>query len=612
MRAILALREEWRLALASGIAFLVGALASEYVVHRADGFTAIWPCNAVTFALLLVNGHSPLRRRAILIGAAIGSLSSSILIGQPWEMCLGFPLANTLEAAIGATVYRARGGEAGAFSRVVDVTALVYACICAPIISATIVAGVLGSGLGMPFVASWLNWYGSAVLGIAIIAPATVVALHWREVVSGGMRPNWLTEAVLVLGLTTAMALFAFYADLVRTPRAPMLFALYPFVTLATFRLRQLGAIAAILIITLIGTQATVSDIGPIARLDVSPAEGLLFLQIFLATTVLTALPVGAALAERDARSEEARLLADQFRAVVENVDKVIFRLDRSARWTYLNPAWEEITGLTVEASLDHDWAERMVTATPGEIESWAQPILTGEVDSSLRLVRFETADNGLRWMELSLQALRDGAGATIGATGTMRDVDDRKRLEDHVMLAKRQAEERAREAALMAATDELTGLANRRAFGRHLERMLDSLSIGEEHLALAVFDADHFKAVNDAYGHAVGDRVLQRVASRALGIVRSGDVVGRIGGEEFGILMPGAAIEAAHAVAERLRQAIQAETLDGEEELPAITISIGIAAARRGQKAEDVSLEADRALYAAKRAGRNCVQIAA
>lgn len=612
MQAVQALREEWRLALASGIVFFLGAIASEYVVHQSSGLTAIWPCNAVTLALLLVNGKSPLRRRAIVIGAFVGSLLSSIARGQPWEMCLGLPIANMLEATIGAALFRARGGQAGAFNRIADVTALVYACVCAPIIPATIGAGVLGSGWGMAFAESWLNWYGAALLGIAIVTPAVVVGLNWRESVPQSVRPNGLAEALPVLGLTTAVALFCFYADLVRSPRAPMLFALYPFVTLATFRLRQVGAIASILIVTLIGAQATVSGIGPIAHLDATPAEGLLFLQVFLATTVLTALPVGAALAERDARTEEANLLAEQFRAVVENVDKVIFRIDRASRWTYLNPAWESITGLPVDTCLDHHWAERMATTTPGEIDAWAKPILSGEIDQSRRLVRFETGTQGVRWMELSLQALRDGAGVAIGATGTMRDVDDRKRLEDHVLLAKRQAEERARESALMAATDELTGLANRRAFSRHLEQMLDALGTGEEHLALAVFDADLFKAVNDAHGHAVGDRVLQRVASRSLGIVRSRDVVGRLGGEEFGILMPGATIEAAHAVAERLREAIQAESHEGEEALPGITISIGIAAARRGQKADEVSLEADRALYAAKRAGRNCVQIAA
>jgi diguanylate cyclase (GGDEF)-like protein len=206
---------------------------------------------------------------------------------------------------------------------------------------------------------------------------------------------------------------------------------------------------------------------------------------------------------------------------------------------------------------------------------------------------------------------LSDQEGRTVGATGTLRDIDDRKRLEEHVITAKRRAEQRAREATLLASTDELTGIANRRAFMGQLDREIAGAAEFGWPLAVAMFDVDHFKAVNDRYGHAVGDRVLQLIAARAAAVVRGGDLVGRLGGEEFGILMPGASLQEAAVVAERLRRAMEtAGELD--ESLPAVTISVGIATREKQRDAAELLAAADVALYAAKGEGRNRVRIAA
>jgi diguanylate cyclase (GGDEF)-like protein len=224
--------------------------------------------------------------------------------------------------------------------------------------------------------------------------------------------------------------------------------------------------------------------------------------------------------------------------------------------------------------------------------------------------MRFRTAV-GVRWMEIYFQGLRDQNGAVLGATGTMRDIDDRKRSEEHVLIAKRHAEQRAIEATLLASTDELTGLANRRAFMRQLEREIRGAAEFGWPLAVAIFDVDYFKEVNDRHGHAVGDKVLQLLASRAAGAVRGGDLVGRLGGEEFGILMPGATAEDAALVAERLRRAIEAPR-SCDQGLPRITVSIGIALRENKREASVLLAAADTALYAAKSAGRNQVRLAA
>jgi diguanylate cyclase (GGDEF)-like protein len=152
------------------------------------------------------------------------------------------------------------------------------------------------------------------------------------------------------------------------------------------------------------------------------------------------------------------------------------------------------------------------------------------------------------------------------------------------------------------ATTDALTGLKNRAAILECLRAMLDdNLRSG----AVLLVDLDHFKRVNDELGHAAGDDCLRRIAETAIAAVRAGDIVGRIGGEEFLIVMPGAGSDAAMMVGERLRLAVSLSDLrhaDGS----AVTASLGVAAAAIGDTPETLLARADRALYEAKRTGRN------
>ena len=157
------------------------------------------------------------------------------------------------------------------------------------------------------------------------------------------------------------------------------------------------------------------------------------------------------------------------------------------------------------------------------------------------------------------------------------------------------------------ARTDELTGLSNRRAFTDDFRRALARTARTGEPLALAVADIDHFKGINDRFGHPVGDEVLHRFAKLLQSSIRAGDVVARLGGEEFAVLFIGADPAAAGGFAERLR----AETERAfSEDGPAITVSIGVANWRSDDPVESVHFmrRADQALYQAKNAGRNQV----
>ena len=163
------------------------------------------------------------------------------------------------------------------------------------------------------------------------------------------------------------------------------------------------------------------------------------------------------------------------------------------------------------------------------------------------------------------------------------------------------------------AAHDGLTGLFNRRYFDRRLREEIAHVTRHKRPFSLVLLDLDHFKLVNDTYGHEDGDRVLRHIAELAQAQLREDDVACRYGGEEFILLLRGTPGMAARVVANRLRANLAAHpiTLGPSDELRHITFSAGVAAAdeRNGYKTDEIVSRADAALYRAKRAGRNRVE---
>ena len=161
-----------------------------------------------------------------------------------------------------------------------------------------------------------------------------------------------------------------------------------------------------------------------------------------------------------------------------------------------------------------------------------------------------------------------------------------------------------------MAVTDPLTGLHNRRYLESHLGGLIDAAADGDKPLSLMILDIDHFKSVNDTYGHDAGDDVLKAFADRVKTVIRGVDVFCRLGGEEFIIVMPDTGLDVAGRVAERVRQTVGADAFPiekGGRAIP-VTVSIGIAERRNGREADAMMKRADRALYRSKAQGRNRV----
>lgn len=180
---------------------------------------------------------------------------------------------------------------------------------------------------------------------------------------------------------------------------------------------------------------------------------------------------------------------------------------------------------------------------------------------------------------------------------GTVRDVTERKEAEDKLRR--------------LATTDPLTGLANRRFFMESADEALERSLRYERDLSLLMLDIDFFKNVNDMYGHDAGDDVLQGLAAAGLKILRKIDVFGRIGGEEFSVLLPDTGLEGAEMVAERLRREIEQTRMKTRAGELNITVSIGVASLNEEINTLEHLLKAsDIGLYSAKHAGRNRVEV--
>jgi diguanylate cyclase (GGDEF)-like protein len=167
-------------------------------------------------------------------------------------------------------------------------------------------------------------------------------------------------------------------------------------------------------------------------------------------------------------------------------------------------------------------------------------------------------------------------------------------------------------EALRIANTDLLTGIANRRATYEQGEVERDRALRYGSPLSAIMFDIDHFKRVNDTYGHATGDLAIRWAARMGVEQLRAADTIGRVGGEEFLVLLPETNLAAARGVAERVRQAMEAGYVTGTEETVdgglQLTASFGIAEMAEGNSLEDLVEGADQALYRAKNGGRNRV----
>jgi len=298
---------------------------------------------------------------------------------------------------------------------------------------------------------------------------------------------------------------------------------------------------------------------------------------------------------DRRRTEERNRLLY----AALEAAANAIVITDPDAVIEWANPAFTTLTGYSRDEALGRK-PEELVRSGRQDAAFYRalwDTILRGEVWRG-ELVN-KRKDGQLYHEALTITPVHDRSGRLAHFVAVKEDVSPRKRHEDELKR--------------LANTDPLTGVSNRRAFMAHLSAELARVQRYGHSAAVLMLDLDHFKAVNDRYGHAAGDLVLQRFTELAAALLRQTDILGRLGGEEFAVLLPQTDGAGAYELAERIRVRVASQPIDYDGHTIPLTVSAGIALLEvTDPRADTVLIRADQALYRAKQRGRNRVESAA
>lgn len=284
-----------------------------------------------------------------------------------------------------------------------------------------------------------------------------------------------------------------------------------------------------------------------------------------------------------------------RYRFLIENASDLIVLLDADGVCRFVSPSATEVLGYA-----------------PGELETqelirWLPPDDAPRMQrlfheaacrgDTLRLeLRFRHANGQYIWLEASCSPYLDPyTGRYEWLQAVARDITDRKRRDMRLHE--------------LSTTDSMTGALNRAAFMGCLENSLEAADHTHTRLSLVIFDVDHFKSTNDSWGHAAGDLVLACLGEVCRTTLRNHDIFGRIGGEEFALVLNGNSLQEALILAERLRSKLEQVRVEFHGHWLSFTVSFGVAERQRGESMSDLMHRADMGLYSAKRLGRNRVQ---
>lgn len=293
------------------------------------------------------------------------------------------------------------------------------------------------------------------------------------------------------------------------------------------------------------------------------------------------------------------------FQALVENTNDVIMVLDATPlteggpKIVYVNPAFERLMGYRADEVMGQNPKLLQGPATDDETRSQIRQAM--QQQESIRTQILNYAKDGRElWLDINFVPLFDENGALAYYAAIERDLTEHKKLQFALED--------------MARTDSLTGVANRQALVEHARSEFSRARRYARSLSVIMIDIDHFKSINDQYGHAAGDQVLRLLGQQFQSRLRDSDFLGRVGGEEFALLLPDTPQDKAIYVAERMREQLNITTIVLDNDITLnITASFGVAA----MNDDDVDFNAilhraDVAMYNAKHGGRNQVKSAA
>lgn len=576
--------------LAIGAAYLAASGSAIALTRFGGGAAFLWIANAVMLAALLIADR---RRWWPIIGCCwAANLLAGTIWGLGWQFAPLISVVNMLEPLLAAMLMRRWGVGRSVLESPAKLGLFVLAAgILAPISTGLAGAAIIVAATGTGFATNLLHWCVGHGLGALAFTPI------FAQVAGGDVR-RWVRQATLAQAAEVAglLALVALTAVVVFTQsRLPLLFLPVLPMMLVTFRAGRIGASLAVVVIATISIVATLEEVGPLMLIRSGLGERLQFLQFYLAATVLTVFPAAADLTRRQLVFERLRDSEARFRLLTDNSTDIILNLDRDGVIRYVSPSIRQLGGYDPERLVGTSSLALVDPADRARVVAVHRQALANPAEMFCVEYRGVVIGGERRWFETRTRAVPDDAGVVQGVVSVVRDTSERHRTEAELYRA--------------AHTDPLTQLRNRRAFEAELARLL---AAGARTGCVAIFDLDHFKRVNDTYGHAVGDAVLRAFARTAEAQVRSGDMLARIGGEEFGLILPDIGVDVARAACERIRAGVAALSVPAGEARVAATVSVGLAALGEARDVADAMRRADEALYVSKAGGRNRLSLVA
>ena len=358
----------------------------------------------------------------------------------------------------------------------------------------------------------------------------------------------------------------------------------------------QTGAILFAACLPVAGNILSFAGFSPFPNLDLTPliftASGLIFAYALFGLRLLDVVPIA------------------RHKLVDEMTDGIIV-LDASKRIVDINPAVQRLIGIS--SSAIGQSSEDVLNETL-HLDQAKAPIAASKME--LRISETPPRD-----IELHVLPLFDDRQSITGQLLILRDITERKQAEAELLRAQGELEAAHRELQQsfvqqqqLALIDDLTGINNHRSLLQLARREFDVSMRYRPPLSMMFFDIDNFKQINDTFGHAMGDLALIQIIQTVCAKLRSTDLIGRYGGDEFVILLPQTTAQDALPLTERIHASIADMWLDTEKSPLTLTISIGIAQsiheASHTDTVESLLHRADLALYAAKQAGKNCTKI--